>query len=492
MDELLPSPRGSILAPAPSKLRSPARLRLPSWQELLPSWRLPNGLERRSPADAAIFLTLTLSLSAAAVLGSLYAPAYQVSVDGVDLGLVDSRQSVEAAIRRVEARASRILGYEYVLDHEMTYGFQLALREDQIPVSRVETYLFDQIGEVMKTSVLSVDGRVIGAADDGDALAAMLDSIKAPYVNENTVSAEFVEALTVTREYTPTTALRDISDMAQVLTANSLEQVDYTVQAGDTFSGIANSQGMTVKELQVLNPDVDINRLWIGQTLTISQAVPYLSVRTVDNLTYDGPVAFEVEEVPDDTIYQGYSKVLTEGVEGLATYNADITYLNGVEQDRVINSADVHVEPITQVVAVGTKPRPKTMATGSFIWPIRGRITSGYGSRYIFGSYSFHSGIDIAGSYGASIAAADGGRVVFAGTGTGGYWSYGNYVVIDHENGLQTIYAHCSSLCVRAGERVYQGQTIARVGSTGRSTGNHCHFQVKQGGTTVSPWNYLP
>ena len=492
MDELLPSSRGSILAPAPSRLRNPVRLRLPSWQELRPNWRLPNLLERRSPADAAIFLTLALSLSAGAVLSNLYAPAYQVSVDGVDLGLVNSRQSVEAAIRRVEARASRILGYEYTLDHEMTYDFQLALREDQVPVSRVETYLFDQIGEVMKTSVLSVNGQVIGAADDADALTAMLDSIKAPFINENTVSADFVEALTVSREYTPTTALRDISDMAQVLTANSLEQVDYTVQSGDTFSGIANSQGMTVKELQILNPGVDINRLWVGQTLTISQAVPYLSVKTVDNLTYEGPVAFEVEEVPDGDIYQGYTKILVEGVEGVATYNADVTYLNGVEQDRVINSADVHVEPTTQVVAVGTKPRPKTMATGKFIWPIRGRITSGYGSRYIFGSYSFHSGIDIAGSYGAAIAAADGGKVVFAGTGTGGYWSYGNYVVIDHENGLQTIYAHCSSLCVSAGERVYQGQTIARVGSTGRSTGNHCHFQVKEGGTTVSPWNYLP
>ena len=162
------------------------------------------------------------------------------------------------------------------------------------------------------------------------------------------------------------------------------------------------------------------------------------------------------------------------------------------EQTRIINTTNVITQPTTQVVAVGTKPRPKTMATGSFIWPIYGRVNSGYGSRYIFGSYSFHSGIDIAGAYGAAIKAADGGKVTFAGTGTGSYWSYGKYVVIDHENGLQTIYAHCSSLDVRAGDRVYQGQVIARVGSTGRSTGNHCHFQVKVNGTTVNPWNYLP
>lgn len=490
MDELLPSRGRAGYAPSPDIVKDVPRFKLPSLPRL--QFRFPRFLERRNPADPAIFLTLALSVSAAVALGSLYTPAYQVSVDGVELGLVDSRQAVEEAIDRVEARASDILGYDYALVHDMGYDYTLSLKEDLIPVSRVETYLFDQIGEVMKTSVLTVDGQMLGAADDWESLNAMLESIKAPYVNENTISSGFVQDLTVTREYTPTTALRDIGDMKAVLTSNSLEQVDYSVKAGDTFSAIANRHGMTVKELQELNPGIDINELWVDQTLTISQAVPFLSVKTTDRVTYDGAVPFPVEEVLDDTVYQGYTKVRVPGVEGWATYNADVTYVNGVEQERVINSTQVHTEPVTQVVSVGTKPRPKTMATGKFIWPIYGRITSGYGSRYIFGSYSFHSGIDIAGSYGASIAAADGGKVIFAGRGTGGYWSYGNYVVIDHENGLQTIYAHCSSLCVKAGDRVFQGQTIARVGSTGRSTGNHCHFQVKQSGTTVSPWNYLP
>ena len=361
-----------------------------------------------------------------------------------------------------------------------------------MPVSQVETYLFDQIGEVMKVPVLTVNGQVIGAAEDEDALNTMLESIKAPYINENTVSAQFLQPINISREYTATASLLELDDIYATLTANSVERVDYTVQSGDTFSAIANSRGMTVRELQALNPDTNIDRLWVGQTLTVSQAVPFLSVQTLDNVTYDGPVDFEVEEVPDDSMYQGNTKILTPGVEGLATYNADVTYVNGIEQTRIINTTNVITQPTTQVVAVGTKPRPKTMATGSFIWPIYGRVNSGYGSRYIFGSYSFHSGIDIAGAYGAAIKAADGGKVTFAGTGTGGFWSYGNYVVIDHENGLQTIYAHCSSLDVRAGDRVYQGQVIARVGSTGRSTGNHCHFQVKVNGTTVNPWNYLP
>ncbi len=490
MDELLPYPQ-SIFAPAPFRAKRPARWHLPSLAGLKEK-ALPHFLERRAPLDPAIFLTVALSLTSAAVLGQLYSPSYQVSVNGVALGLISSRQSVENAIDRVESRATRILGHDYTLNQTVDYSFQLSRQEDLISVSQVETYLLDQIGEVMKTSVLTVNGQVVGAVDDADALDAMLDLIKAPYINENTISAQFVDSVVVTKEYTATSSLKDLDSMYSVLTSNSMEQVDYIVQTGDTFSDIANRNGMRVSELQLLNPGVDIDKLWIGQTLTISQAVPLLSVQTVDNLTYDGAVAYEVEEVPDSSMYQGDTKVITPGVEGLATYNADVTYLNGVEQSRVINSTQVLTEPVTQKVAVGTKERPRTMATGSFIWPLHGRVSSGYGSRYIFGSYSSHSGIDIVGSYGASIVAADGGKVTFAGTGTGSYWSYGNYVVIDHENGLQTIYAHCSSLNVSAGDRVYQGQVIARVGSTGRSTGNHCHFQVKQNGITVNPYNYLP
>ncbi len=492
MDELLPRPRG-LFAPAPTSVRtrsgaSARRSSLPQWK----GFTLPNFLERRSKAGPAVFLTLALSVSAAAVLGTLYAPCYQVAVDGVEMGLVGDRQQVEDAIDRVEARASRILGYDYTISQEVTYTFQMALKEEQVSVKGIETYLFDQIGEVMQSSVLTVNGEMMGATDHPEELQALLDSIKAPYINENTVSCEFVEPVTVTREYTPTADLRDVSDMAEVLTSNSMEQVDYVIQAGDTFSGIARMLEMPMSDLEALNPEVDINKLWVGQVLTVSQAVPFLSVRSVDNVTYEGPVPFETEKVDDPDMYQGYSKVLTEGVEGSAIYNADVTYLNGVEKERTINSTEVLTEPVTKVVAVGTKPRPKTMATGTFQWPIRGTITSGYGRRYIFGSYSNHSGIDIAGRYGAPIAAADGGKVIFAGTGTGGNWSYGKYVVIDHENGLKTIYAHCSSLCVKAGDRVYKGQTIAKVGSTGNSTGNHCHFQVKKNGVTVSPWTYLP
>ena len=175
-------------------------------------------------------------------------------------------------------------------------------------------------------------------------------------------------------------------------------------------------------------------------------------------------------------------------MEGESQVNATVTYVNGQETNRVVNSTTVLREATTTVKAVGTKEKPKTASTGSFQWPISGRITSYFGGRYIFGSYSYHSGLDISTSYGAAIRAADGGTVTYAGY----KGSYGNLVIITHDNGTQTYYAHNSSLLVSVGDKVYKGQQIAKAGSTGRSTGVHCHFEVRVNGTAVNPLSYLP
>ena len=128
--------------------------------------------------------------------------------------------------------------------------------------------------------------------------------------------------------------------------------------------------------------------------------------------------------------------------------------------------------------------------TGQFIWPIRGEITSPYGWRThpIFGTRTFHSGIDIGADYGEPILAADSGTVIYAGWISG----YGNAVMIDHGGGLVTLYGHNTEVLVSEGQQVSQGRVIAHAGSTGNSTGPHCHFEVRLHGETVNPLNYLP
>ena len=128
--------------------------------------------------------------------------------------------------------------------------------------------------------------------------------------------------------------------------------------------------------------------------------------------------------------------------------------------------------------------------TGRFMWPCRGEITSYFGWRThpIFGTTKYHSGMDIAVDYGTPIMAADSGTVIYSGW-LGGY---GYAVMIDHGSGLVTLYAHNQSLNVYEGQYVNKGTCIAYAGSTGYSTGPHCHFEVRLHGEVTEPLNYLP
>lgn len=126
---------------------------------------------------------------------------------------------------------------------------------------------------------------------------------------------------------------------------------------------------------------------------------------------------------------------------------------------------------------------------GTMIWPIIGEITSEYGWRThpIYGDSRYHSGMDIAGDYGDPILAAAAGIVVYSGWISG----YGYAVIIDHGGGISTLYGHNEALAVAEGQTVAQGQVIAYCGSTGNSTGPHCHFEVREGGEPVDPMGYL-
>ncbi len=127
--------------------------------------------------------------------------------------------------------------------------------------------------------------------------------------------------------------------------------------------------------------------------------------------------------------------------------------------------------------------------TGILAYPSNARLSSPFGWRRhpILGYRRFHGGLDFAASYGSTIRAADTGEVIFSGW----YGGYGKTVIINHGNGMSTLYGHSSDLYVREGQTVKRGQAIAAVGSTGLSTGPHLHFEVRKNGTPVNPANYL-
>ena len=450
--------------------------------------KLDNAFAGRKMVGPLPFLALAGVVAAALVVGTVYSPGYVVTVNGTDLGIVSDPEVFENAVRRAEDRASDILGYDYTLDHQVEYSFALSRESDFSPTAAFENYLFNQIGDVMKSYVLTVDGKFIGASADKAQLETMLEHLAAPYTTEYTTSVDYVERVDITYQYISADVMQDLASMEEILSANTTGETTYEVVRGDTYSEIAHANDMTLDELMALNPQASLDRLMIGDVLTVKKTIPYLSVRTVDTVTYNTVIERPVEEVEDSSMYRGERKVLTAGSDGEALVTANVTYVNGYEEGREIIQSNTLVEATTEVVAVGTKERPRTMPTGTFKWPCSGRISSYFGYRTIFGTYSYHGGIDIAVAYGTAVKASDGGTVTFSG------WqgTYGYLVIVDHGNGVKTYYGHNSKLLVSAGDKVYQGQTIARAGSTGRSTGNHCHFEIRINGTRVNPLPYLP
>lgn len=192
----------------------------------------------------------------------------------------------------------------------------------------------------------------------------------------------------------------------------------------------------------------------------------------------------------------------------LEDYNAEMKKLEKLEKEQIEKEKKVKKEAEEKARIKNTKNNNTTnnnggsnsgvssnptQSTGAFMWPVPSshRISSNYGYRIhpIYHTKKLHAGIDIAAAGGADIVAADSGTVILSSFGYNG--GYGNYVIISHGNGVTTRYAHCSNLYVKVGQTVTKGQTIAAVGTTGSSTGNHCHFEVRINGESKNPLNYV-
>ena len=436
------------------------------------------------------FLAVSTVVGISILVVTLYTPSYSVTVNGELLGIVESQDVVTELVTQVEEDGSELLGYDYQIQSEITYSFALTLNEEVTGARNVEQALYGELQEVgasLRKYQLTVDGAIVGVVESETELESMMNGILNTYHTEDTVDSDFVEAISIEPVYQANDVMT-VGELQTVLTDNTTGETSYTVVSGDTFNGIAYRNDMSASELKALNPDLNINKLSIGDVLNVKEIIPFLSVATTEDVVYSESIPCPVKEVKDNTIYEGSSKIVEQGVEGESRVMATITYINGYESGREVESTTTVREPTVTTKAIGTATRPKTASYGSYIWPYTGRINSYYGGRTIFGSYNYHSGIDIAGTYGANVVAADGGTVTFAG------WkgSYGNLVIITHDNGTKTYYGHNSSLIVSAGDKVYRGQPIAKIGSTGRSTGNHVHFEMRVNGSSVNPLSYLP
>ncbi len=251
-------------------------------------------------------------------------------------------------------------------------------------------------------------------------------------------------------------------------------------------------------EVEVLNSVKTENACMLAGDICVSE--PYMKLYDIfeDKLKYRIECVQTVtENVPYVTYYQynenlapGSKKVVQAGKYGTKDVRSRLIIENGELISTEILSEKVITNAVMRRVQIGNGVTSGAAGGISLLLPVEGYLTSGYGDRPdpFTGEEAYHTGLDIAASSGTEIIAAASGKVIQASDKNNGY---GKCVIIEHSAGFKTLYAHCSSLDVQVGDYVAAGQVIARVGSTGRSTGPHLHFSVIINGEYVDPNLYF-
>jgi len=261
-----------------------------------------------------------------------------------------------------------------------------------------------------------------------------------------------------------------------LLSASTIEQHEWAEE--DNLDSVLAHYGMTNDTFMQLNPNSDLVYN-VGDKINVVVVKPLVSVQVQRTIVYDEAIPHEVDISYDPNAWKNKKTIVTEGVDGISEITATVLLIDGVEQGREIISQVVTREPITEVVIEGTK---EIVSSGKYLWPIDNWfvITDRYlddrGDRN-------HGALDIAAPEGISVFACDAGTVIEANW----YGTYGYQVLILHDDGVYTRYAHCSALLVSEGEQVYQGQEIALLGNTGYSTGPHLHLEFIVDGEKTDP-----
>lgn len=351
-----------------------------------------------------------------------------VYADGRPLGLIENPDALSAAVDAIEQSASSLAGEEYTLPVTIETRTLRAPESQFLTDEELTDDLITASGELDTLAVISVDGEQAGVCRTADDAQALLDRVKAQY----------------------TTAADENADFLQDVRVDSLvAQTSLTDDLGTLYSDLA----------------------------------PRLDVTSTRAVTYTETIPYETITQENDQLDQTYRATLQEGSAGEAVVTAEIQTVDGQEHGRTILARTVLSEATDEIVEVGT--RNVGIGTGEFDLPVYGyTFTSGFKWRW----GKLHSGVDLAVAEGTPVYAADNGKVIVAEDSGNGY---GNYIIIDHQNGFKTLYGHNSELLVSVGDIVAKGDKIALSGNTGNSTGPHLHFEIHVNDEKVDPQQYL-
>ncbi|MFY0520456.1 peptidoglycan DD-metalloendopeptidase family protein [Lysinibacillus sp. UGB7] len=459
---------------------------------------------------AVLMASLTINMGYAKEINHKEAlhKIYHVYVDNEYMGAVSDDKAVKEIIASKEKEA--INQYkEYAIDANAAVKIipeQVFSNEtkDAETLKKVEQSL---VAQTPAFSLL-VDNKPIANLKDANAYEETVRMLKLQYVSQQELKSfqdnqqainglpslqsgetrildiSFKQGVSgVTKKIAPNAILTP-EEAVKLLMTGSIEQQEYKIQPGDVLGSVAKKHGLTTAELLALNPGIAVDTvLQIGQALNVTVAKPFVTIAVKQEKKVTDTIPFKKVIEEDPTMYKGESVIKQQGVDGKKETSYLLTSENGTRTSKVALKETVVQQPVDEIEVVGTKVI-SSRGTGEFSWPaVGGYISSQMGQRW----GAQHRGIDIARPSNYNILAADNGVVVAAGVSG----SYGNRIVVNHNNGYTTLYGHLSSIDVEVGQVVEKGSVIGIMGSTGNSTGTHLHFEVEKNGALVNPLSYV-
>ncbi len=413
-------------------------------------WDVWLWLDVHKKAVFQIFVTVVTTIAVGLILVSSMS-AYEYSYYGRKLGTARSKQEVYQMIDLLGDKLSENAGANISFDAERDIEFKRVFGFNQQVDSKDDilntlTYMKDYR---VTAYAININGKQTVILDKEEAAKAIIEAVKTHFAQP---------------------------------------------QEGYEYSSVSFAEDITVEEVNVVlsdiwNPDDAERYIETGTIRNVDESKysPLVTVYASAKVTYDSETPFGIVYKRNNSMYLDEVRLVSEGIPGIQRIVALVQTVNGKEVSRLEQSNTTISDPVDAVYYQGTKEIPTRSGTGTWIFPLKTKYTISdyFGPRVapIAGASTNHTGVDLATPGGSPIYAADGGTVTYAGY----RGSFGLLVIVNHGGMWETWYAHCSSVLVKVGEDVYQGKVIARVGSTGRSTGNHLHFEVRYKGTPLDP-----
>lgn len=438
--------------------------------------------------------------------------ALDVIYNGTHIGYIED----EATFEKARSQALKLLPASTGTDTNDLLESEPLYKIARINLNELsnEKMLCENLIEATDTSLVKacgiyIDGEFLCAVNNESDAVSVFNGIIAPAkekASDDTMVA-FVEEISYVQGLYPNNSdtIWDSLKLKNTLSRPKSKAVYHKVKKGESAKSIAKEYSLTVKQLKALNPDYDFKQIEKGSKLLVSAETNYVRIKVMKTKVRTEKIAYETVTKNSASLSKGSKKVSQNGVDGIKKITELVTYINGEKSYSTVISEKQVKAPVNKIILVGTKSvfsgwssSGSTVSSSSgLIWPARGAysLSSRYGYRNPrISGWSFHGGVDIVRSGGRStgvpVVAAASGTVVSA---VRGYSGYGHMVLIDHGNGLQTRYAHMApgSITVYVGQKVYQGQQIGKIGSTGNVTGPHLHFEVIRHGSRVNPLSYI-